>query len=94
MLPNLDSVCALFGITDVVKTEKSPPFNVSEFKEFANHFGFKRCKMTSLWSKSNEEAETFMKTVGKSIRAAHIKDRSWKQELYDFVSNSILVIVF
>lgn len=79
MLSNHGSVCALFGVTDVVKTDNCLPFNVSEFKECADHFGFKRCKITSLWSKSNKDAETFMKTVGKSTRAAHIEHRSWKQ---------------
>lgn len=85
VLPKLDSVFALFGIPDVVKTDNGPPFNGSEFKEFANHLGFKHRKITPLWPQANGEAERFMKTIGKAIRAAHSEHRSWKQELYNFL---------
>lgn len=87
MLPKFDSVFALFGIPDVVKTDNGPPFNGSEFKEFANHLGFKHRKITLLWPQANGEAERFMKTIGKAIRAAHSEHRSCKQELYNFLRN-------
>lgn len=85
VLPKLDSVFALFGIPDFVKTDSGPPFNGSEFKEFANHLGFKHRKITPLWPQANGEAERFMKTIGMAIRAAHSEHRSWKQELYNFL---------
>lgn len=61
---------ALFEIPDVVKTDNGPPFNGSEFKEFANHLSFKHQKITPLWPQLNGEAERFMKTIGKAMRAA------------------------
>ncbi|XP_062610353.1 uncharacterized protein K02A2.6-like [Saccostrea cucullata] len=87
VIPKLDNVFALFGIPDVVKTDNGPPFNGLLFKEFAKHLGFQHRKITPLWPQANGEAERFMKTIGKAIRAAHAEQRSWKQELYCFLRN-------
>ncbi|XP_062577717.1 uncharacterized protein K02A2.6-like [Saccostrea cucullata] len=87
VIPKLDNVFALFGIPDVVKTDNGPPFNGSLFKEFAKHLGFQHRKITPLWPQANGEAERFMKTIGKAIRAAHAEHRSWKQKLYCFLRN-------
>ena len=83
----MDSVFALFGIYDVVKTDNGPPFNGREFKGFAEHLGFHHRKITPLWPQANGEVELFMKTIGKAIRAAHVEHRSWKQEMYSFLRN-------
>ena len=87
VIPKMDSVFALFGIPDVVKTDNGPPFNGREFKGFAEHLGFHHRKITPLWPQANGEVERFMKTIGKAIRAAHVEHRSWKQEMYSFLRN-------
>jgi hypothetical protein len=87
VIPKLDNVFALFGIPDVVKSDNGPPFNGLHFKDFAKHLGFLHRKITPLWPQANGEAERFMKTIGKAIRAAHTEHRSWKQELYCFLRN-------
>ena len=87
VIPKLDNVFAMFGIPDVVKTDNGPPFNGAMFKEFANYLGFHHRKITPLWPQANGEAECFIKTIGKAIRAAHAEHRSWKQEMYCFLWN-------
>ena len=87
VIPKIDSVFALFGIPDVVKTDNGPPFNGREFNGFAEHLGFHHRKITPLWPQANGEVERFMKTIGKAIRAAHVEHRSWKQEMYSFLRN-------
>jgi hypothetical protein len=53
---------------------------------FANYLGFHHRRITPLWPKANGEAERFMRTIGKVIKAAQI-DKNWKQELYKFLRN-------
>ena len=84
VIPKRDNVFAMFGIPDVFKTDNGPPFNGAMVKEFANYLGFHHRKITPLWPQANGEAERFMKTIGKAIRAAHAEHRRWKQEMYFF----------
>ena len=35
----------------------------------------------------NSEAENFMKSLTKAIRAAHVEKKNWKKELYAFLLN-------
>ena len=84
-IPKLDSIFARQGIPDVLKSDNGPPFNGAEFKNFAEHLGFHHRKITPLWPRANGEAERFMKTLGKCVRAATVEHKSWKQELYKFL---------
>ena len=87
VIPKLDNIFAMFGTPEIVKTDNGPPFNGSEFAKFAEYIGFKHKKVTPLWPQANGEAERFMKTIEKSLRAAVIEGRSWKQELHNFMRN-------
>jgi hypothetical protein len=40
------------------------------------------------WPRANAENERFMKTIRKTIRAAHIEYRSWKQKIHTFLRNN------
>lgn len=60
VLPKLHSVFALFGIQTIVKTDHGPPFNGSDFIEFAIYLGISIEKKTRLWPRANGEAERFM----------------------------------
>ena len=79
VIPKLDNIFAMFGTPEIVKTDNGPLFNGSEFARFADYIGFKHKKVTALWPQANGEAERFMKTIEKSLRAAVIEGRSWKR---------------
>ena len=83
----LDKTFSIFGIPKELKSDNGPPFNSQEFRKFADNMGFKRRKITPLWTRANAKSERFMKTIGKAIRAARTEHRSWKQEIYTFLRN-------
>ena len=85
IIPKLDCIFARQGIPETLKTDNSPTFNGRELAQFANHLGFHHRKITPLWPCANGEVERFMAPLMKAIRAAHIEQRSWKQELYNFL---------
>lgn len=81
----LDAIFARQGIPDVLKNDNEPPFNGADFKTFAEHLGFQHRKITPLWPRANGEAERFMTTLEKCIRAATVEHKNWKQELNKFL---------
>jgi transposase InsO family protein len=84
-IPKLDAIFSRQGIPEILKSNNGPPFNGEEFKNFANHLGFKHCKITPYWPRANGETERFMKTIEKAIRAATVEFRNWKQAMYTFL---------
>lgn len=84
VIPKLDAIFARQGIPDVLKSDNGPPFNGLEFKNFADHLGFKDRRITPYWPKANGEAERLVQTLEKTIRIAHIEGKNWRQELYKF----------
>ena len=84
-LPKLDAIFARQGIPEIVKSDNGPPFNGDEFASWAKLVGFQHRKITPLWPQANGEAERFMRTLAKAVRAAMIEKGSWKQELYTFL---------
>ncbi|CAC5381706.1 unnamed protein product [Mytilus coruscus] len=83
----LDKVFSTFGIPNIVKTDNGSPWQGKEFRDFATHMGFTHRKITPLWPQSNAECERFMRSIGKSIRAAHTQHKNWKQEMFTFLRN-------
>lgn len=86
-IPKLDKIFSTHGIPLQVKTDNGPPFQSSEFADFATYLGFTHRKITPLWPQANAEAERFMRTLEKTIRAAHVEGHPWKQTLYAFLRN-------
>lgn len=84
-IPLLDKIFSMFGIPSVLKTDNGPPFDGNEFRQFAEHMGFKHRKITPLWPRANSECERFMRSIGKAIRAANTEHRNWKQEIHTFL---------
>ena len=77
---------ARHGIPETVYSDNGPPFNSEDFTMFAKHLGFRHRPVTPLWPQANGEgAEHFMSPLMKSIRAAHVEHRSWKQEFNTFL---------
>ena len=87
VIPHLDKIFSLFGCPVTLKTDNGPPMNSEQFKKFAKYVGFEHRKITPLWPKANSECERFMKTICKAIRAAHVEQNNWKQEMYNFLRN-------
>ena len=84
VIPIVDKVFSEFGIPDVVKTDKGPPFKSSAFQSFSQTLGFQHRKVTPRWPRANGEVERFVRTVKKVIKTANVERKSWKQEIYRF----------
>ncbi|KAL8559271.1 hypothetical protein ACOMHN_040395 [Nucella lapillus] len=85
VIPVVDKVFAEFGYPKVIKTDNGPQFVSASWKNFLKHCGVKHRKITPLWPRSNSQAEGLNKPLLKSIRAAKIQQRNWKQEMYTFL---------
>ena len=85
VIPKLDAIFARQGIPEVLKSDNGPPFNSNEFHQFAEYLGFRHRRITPYWPKANGEAERFVQTLEKSIRAAHLEGKNWKQHMFTFL---------
>ncbi|PIK56956.1 hypothetical protein BSL78_06157 [Apostichopus japonicus] len=85
VIPELDKIFSRHGIPKVVRTDNGPPMNSEDFAKFANYLGFTHRKCTPLWPRANGEAERFISTLIKSIRASVKQKKTWKQELCKFL---------
>lgn len=86
-VPKLDAIFARHGVPDVVKSDNGPPFNSHDFAQFADYLGFQHRKVTPLWPQANGGVERLMSTIKKTVQAAQIENKSWKQALYQFLRN-------
>lgn len=80
VMSHLDSIFPRQGIPNVVRTDKSPPFNSQDFESFATQLGFRHLRVTPARPKANGEAERLMRTLEKAVRIAVIEHKSWRQE--------------
>ena len=64
-----------------------PPFNGQDFAKFTKQMGCKHRRITPLWPQANAKVERFMRTIGKTIKAAMVKGEPWKQALSGFLRN-------
>ena len=87
IFPKLDAIFARHGIPQVVKTDNGPPFNSHEFKKFAQYLGFQHRKITPLWPQANGGVERCMPMLKKTIQAAKVENKPWRQELFKFLRN-------
>ena len=87
VLPKLDAIFSRQGFPEVLKSDNGPPFNGAEFESYAKHCGFTHRKITPYWPQANGEAERFMRTLQKCIRAAIIEKKNWKQAMNQFLLN-------
>ena len=85
VIPHLDMIVSRHGVPAVVKTDNGPPFNGNEFRTFSKDFGFHHRKIIPLWPEENCEAERFMATLNKHVRAATAENSNWKDQLPQFL---------
>ena len=64
-------------------------FKVTLSPSSRSTWGFHHRKITPEATKSNSESERFMRTIQKTLRAAHLENKNWKQdlELFLFLQN-------
>ncbi|KAJ8043932.1 hypothetical protein HOLleu_11257 [Holothuria leucospilota] len=74
VIPELDKIFSRHRIPKVVRTNNGPPMNSEDFSKFANYLGFTQRKCTPLWPHANGEAERFIRTLVKSIRASVLRE--------------------
>ncbi|KAI8513647.1 hypothetical protein Bbelb_079710 [Branchiostoma belcheri] len=82
VIPVLDKIFAMFGTPEVLKTDNGPPWTSTQMKSFADYLGFHHRKVTPYWPCANGTAERFMRVLGKTVKAAVVEGKSWKQELH------------
>ena len=87
VIPKLDRILSTHGIPTEIKTDNGPPFQSHTFAQFAQYMGFHHRKITPAWPKANSESERFMRTLNKTLRAAHLENKNWQQELFHFLRN-------
>ncbi|XP_069122386.1 uncharacterized protein [Argopecten irradians] len=69
-IPVLDKVLGMFGIPTIIKSDNGSPFN---------------SRITPRWPRANAQAEAINKPLMKTVRAARVEGKNWKQELFQFL---------
>ena len=72
---------ATHGIPHEIVTDNGPQFTSAEFSTYLSNCGIVHRKVTPYWPQANSEVERFNRTVEKSIRAANVEGKNWKEEL-------------
>ena len=85
VLPKLGTIFSRQGFPHKLKTDNGPPFNGQEFSNFLKEHGIMHQRVTPLWPEANGEAERFMRTLNKNIRASEAANENWKTQLPTFL---------
>ena len=73
VIQRMEELFARWGTPKVVKSDNGPPFQSSDLADYALRSGFKHRRVTPLWPEANGEAERFVRTIKKAIRAAKVE---------------------
>jgi len=85
VIPVLDNILSSFGNIQELRSDNGPPFTSHEFAQFAKYYRFHHRRITPLWPRGNGEIERFMRTITKSLRAAVVEGKCFKQHLHSFL---------
>ena len=85
VIPAIDKILAAFGTPEILGSDNGPPFNSTEFANYAKKLGFKHRKITPLAPWVNGTAERFMKNLAKVVQIAHADKKNWRHELTKFL---------
>ena len=85
MIPKLDTLFAHHGIPFKLTSDNGSPFQIDEFQRYMQQLGIEHHHSTPLWPQGNSEVEAFIKPLVKAIKAAHVENRPWPQELSKFL---------
>ena len=81
----LDRILSAMGNIKQLKSDNGPPFQSQEFANFVDYYGFHHKRITPVWPQANGEIERFVKTLSKSLRAAVVEGKCFKQYLRSFL---------
>ena len=83
----LEHVFSQYSIPHVLISDNGPPFSGQFFTSYLAQQGIQHDRrVTPYWPQVNGEAEHFMRTIQKAIRAACSEGKGWKRE----INNSLL----
>ena len=85
VLPKLDMIFARQGYPKILKTDNGPPMNGSQFTSFTEDCGVQHREITPGHPEANGEAERFMRTLNRAIRAAAAEGVNYKTRLPTFL---------
>ena len=83
----MEKMFATHGYPEKLKSDNGPPFKSHALKEFFTEKGITHHRVTPRWPEANGLAENFMKSVGKVIKTANMKNKNWRRELFRFLAN-------
>jgi transposase InsO family protein len=81
----LDRIFAVHGIPTEIYSDNGPPFASDAVKKFMRNHAINHRLVTPYWLQANGEAESFMKPLGKAVKAAKMEGKDWKEELHGFL---------
>jgi hypothetical protein len=81
----LDRIFAVHGIPPEIYSDNGPPFASDAVKKFMRDRRINHRLVTPYWPQANVEAESFMKPLGKAVKAAKMEGKYWKAELHGFL---------
>ena len=84
VIPILDKTLSEFGVPEVMKSDKGPPFNSKEFAAYAKSMGLSTGR-SHHFGQEQMQRQRFMRTVKKCIKAAKVEKKSWRQEEQRFL---------
>ena len=85
MIPKLDTIFARHGIPFKLTSDNGSPFQIDEVQRYMQQLGIEHHHSTPLWPQGNSEVKAFNKPLVKAIKAAHVENRPWPQELSKFL---------
>ncbi|XP_033114534.1 uncharacterized protein K02A2.6-like [Anneissia japonica] len=87
VIPRIEKIFSEFGVPNVLNPimDRHSTVQISSF--IANDLGFKDRKTTPYWPRVNDEAEGFMKTIKKAIKASMTTGKNWTHEMLKFLHN-------
>ena len=81
----LDRIFAVHGIPSEIYSDNGPLFASDAMKQFMRDHGINHHLVTPHWPQANREVESFMKPLGKAVKAAKMEGKDWEAELQYFL---------
>ena len=83
--PILENLFSKLGTPISYKTDNGAPFHGYKFAEFAKRWGFEHRRITRIWPRANACVESFMKKLGKVLKAAELEGEDKRDALIAFL---------
>ena len=87
VIPHLIQIFSMFGTPIKIRSDNGPPFNGSEWKQFAKAQGFYHRRITPYWPRANGLCERFMRNLTKVLKNANTTGKNFEFELVTFLRN-------